>query len=176
MRGKWILENLLNAPPPPPPPDIPTVDEAAVGSAGTLREQLEKHRSNTTCASCHSRMDPLGFGLENFDAIGAWRTHEGKFPIDAKGALPDGRSFAGPVELAAILKSDRDAFAECISEKMLTYALGRGLQVHDWPAVRRIVRGLAADQYRFSRLVVGIVNSAPFLYRRPEPAHQARRR
>ena len=99
LRGKWILENLLDAPPPPPPPDVPNLDEAAIGTAASMREQLEAHRKDPTCASCHRRMDPLGFGLENFDAVGAWRTIDGKFPIDASGALPDGRKFTGPVEL-----------------------------------------------------------------------------
>ena len=108
LRGKWILEKILNAPPPPPPADVPNLDEAKIGSAASLRDQMEAHRQNATCASCHARMDPLGFGLENFDAIGAWRTQDGKFPIDASGTLPDGRSFKGPVELKAILNEDRN--------------------------------------------------------------------
>jgi len=166
LRGKWILENILNAPPPPPPPDVPNLDEAKVGSAASLRQQLEEHRKNATCASCHARMDPLGFGLENFDAIGAWRTQEGKFPIDASGTLPDGRSFKGPEELKAIVKAERDAFAECLTEKLLTYALGRGLERYDKPTVKQIARGVAAADYRFSGLVLEIVKSLPFQYRR----------
>ena len=100
LRGKWVLDNLLNAPPPPPPPDVPNLDEATIGTAASMREQLEAHRKDPICASCHRRMDPLGFGLENFDAVGAWRTMDGKFPIDATGTLPDGDEFTGPVELA----------------------------------------------------------------------------
>ncbi|HWP45300.1 MAG TPA: DUF1592 domain-containing protein, partial [Blastocatellia bacterium] len=119
IRGKWILENILNAPPPPPPPDVPNLNEAVIGSSASLRQQMEQHRKNPTCASCHARMDPLGFGLENYNAIGAWRTRDGKFEIDASGALPDGRTFRGPQELKAILKADRDYFAECLTEKLL---------------------------------------------------------
>jgi hypothetical protein len=103
LRGKWVLDDLLNAPPPDPPPNVPIIDEAAIGASATQREQLEAHRSNPTCAACHRRMDPLGFGLENFDAVGKWRTRDGSFPVDASGALPDGRSFSGPAELTKIL-------------------------------------------------------------------------
>jgi cytochrome c5 len=166
LRGKWILETILNAPPPPPPPDVPNLDEAAVGSSASLRQQLEQHRQNATCAACHARMDPLGFGLENFDAIGGWRTQDGKFPIDPSGTLPDGRSFKGPDELKTILKADREAFAESISEKLLTYALGRGLERYDKPTVKQIAKGLAADDYRFSSLALEIVNSLPFQMRK----------
>jgi hypothetical protein len=166
LRGKWILENILNAPPPPPPPGVPNLDEAAVGSSGSLRQQLEEHRKNTTCASCHARMDPLGFGLENFDAIGGWRSQDGKFPIDASGTLPDGRSFARPAELKAILKADRESFAECLTEKLLTYSLGRGLENYDRRTVKTIAAQLVANDYRFSSLVLEIVNSAPFQMRR----------
>jgi hypothetical protein len=161
LRGKWILENILNSPPPPPPPDVPNLDEAAVTSASSLREQLEQHRKNPTCASCHARMDPLGFGLENFDAVGAWRSQ-----IDSSGSLPDGRSFKGPVELRAILKADKDAFAEGLTEKLLTFALGRGVESYDKPAVKQIAGALAANDYRFSILVLGIVKSLPFQMRR----------
>ena len=138
LRGKWILENLLDAPPPDPPGDVPNLDEAAIGSSASLREQLEAHRTNPTCASCHRRMDPLGFGLENFDAVGAWRTIDGKFPVDASGALPDGRKFQGPDELRSILAADRDAFARCLTSKLLTYALGRGLERYDTRTVKLI--------------------------------------
>ena len=170
LRGKWILENFLNAPPPPPPPDVPNLDEAKIGQAAPLRQQLEQHRANPTCASCHARMDPLGFGLENFDAIGAWRTRDGKFAIDATGTLPDGRSFNGPRELKAILRADRDSFAEGLTEKLLTYALGRGLERYDRPTVKQITKRLAADDYRFSTLVLEIVKSMPFKMRRGEQA------
>jgi hypothetical protein len=165
LRGKWLLENILNSPPPPPPPNVPNLDEAAIGSAASLRQQLEAHRQNPTCASCHAKMDPLGFGLENFNAIGAWRTQDGKFPIDASGTLPDGRSFRGPQELRAILKADRNSFTECLTEKMLTYALGRGLERYDQPAIKEIVHHVAANEYRFSSLVLEIVDSLPFQMR-----------
>ena len=131
LRGKWVLDNLLNAPPPEPPADVPNLDEATIGTSASMREQLEEHRKNPICASCHRRMDPLGFGLENFDAVGAWRTLEGKFPIDASGQLPDGRRFTGPEELRKILSADRDAFARAITSKLLTYGLGRGLERYD---------------------------------------------
>ena len=167
IRGKWVLENILNSPPPPPPPDVPSLDENAVGATVSLREQLEKHRANAVCASCHSRMDPLGFALENFDAIGQWRAKDGKFPIDATGQLPDGRKFEGAKGLADILMSNPDAFAQAMTEKMLTYALGRGIESFDRPAVRKIVSDLSANQYRFSTLVTGVVNSLPFQDRRP---------
>jgi mono/diheme cytochrome c family protein len=170
LRGKWILEKILNAPPPPPPPGVPNLDESKIGSAASLREQLEAHRQNATCASCHARMDPLGFGLENFDAIGAWRTEDGKFPIDASGMLPDGRSFKGPAELRTILRQDRSGFAEGVTEKLLIYALGRGLESYDQPAVKRIVNQLDAANYRFSTLVFEIAASKPFQMRRGDRA------
>jgi hypothetical protein len=166
LRGLWILENFLGAPPPPPPPGVPNLNEAAVGATGTLRQQLEQHRASPTCAVCHNRMDPLGFGLENYNAIGAWRTHDGKFPVDAAGVLPGGKSFRTPAELKQILKSDGEAFAECLTEKMLTYALGRGLEKYDQPAIDLISRRVAGNGYRFSRLVYEIVNSMPFQMRR----------
>jgi uncharacterized protein DUF1592/uncharacterized protein DUF1588/uncharacterized protein DUF1587/uncharacterized protein DUF1585/uncharacterized protein DUF1595/cytochrome c len=168
IRGKWILENILNSPPPPPPPGVPNLDEAAVGNSGSLRQQLEKHRSNAICASCHSRMDPLGFGLENYDAIGAWRTQDGKFPIDSTGTLPNGKSFGKPAELKAILRADKDEFSKGLTEKLMTYALGRGLERFDRPAVQSVNRRLAAEGYRFSALVMGIVESMPFQMRRGE--------
>ena len=175
IRGKWVLENILNSPPPPPPPDVPTLDEAAVGTTLSMREQLEKHRANAVCASCHSRMDPLGFSLEHFDAIGQWREKDGKFPIDATGQLPDGRKFEGASGLADVLMSHPDAFAQALTEKMLTYALGRGLESYDRPAVKKIVARLKENQYRFSALVMGVVESLPFQERRAaggEPASE----
>jgi mono/diheme cytochrome c family protein len=168
LRGKWILENVLAAPPPDPPPGTPRLDESKISASGSLRQQMEAHRRNATCASCHSKMDPLGFGLENYDGIGAWRTADGKFPIDASGALPDGRSFHGPDEMKTILKGDRDAFALCITEKMLTYALGRGLERSDRRTVQAIAHRLASRQYRFSALVEEIVKSLPFQMRRKD--------
>jgi hypothetical protein len=166
LRGKWVLDNLLNAPPPEPPPNVPIIDEAAIGASATQRQQLEAHRANPTCAACHRRMDPLGFGLENFDAVGKWRTRDGSFPVDASGALPDGRSFSGPAELTTILSSEREAFAKALTSKMLTYALGRGLEPYDRRTVRMIARKLPDHDYRFSGLVLEIVNSLPFQMRR----------
>jgi hypothetical protein len=163
LRGKWILDNILNAPPPPPPANVPSLDEDAVGASASLRQQMEQHRKNVVCASCHARMDPLGFGLENYDAVGAWRQQDGKFPIDSSGVLPDGRTFQGADGLKTILAENRDVFAECLAEKMLTYALGRGLSRDDKPAVRQIVSRMAGGEYRFSSLVEGIVNSPSFL-------------
>ena len=173
LRGKWILENILNAPPPPPPANVPSLDEDAVGSSASLRQQMEQHRKNAVCASCHARMDPLGFGLENFDAVGAWRREDGKFLIDSSGALPDGRTFQGAEGLETILRQQKDAFAECLAEKMLTYALGRGVERSDRPALRQIVARMAGQNYRFSSLVLGIVESAPFQIQREQPASQA---
>jgi hypothetical protein len=162
LRGKWILENILNAPPPPPPPNVPSLDENAVGKAASLREQLEKHRANATCASCHARMDPLGFAFERFDAIGKGREKDGTFPIETSGTLPDGRSFKDHAELRALLKADASAFTECLTAKMLTYALGRGLERQDRAAVKEIANRVSREGYRFSSLVLGIGQSAPF--------------
>jgi hypothetical protein len=165
IRGKWVLETLLNAPPPPPPPDVPALDEKATGSSASMRQQLEKHRSNALCASCHARMDPLGFGLENYDAIGRWRSMDGRFPVDASGALPSGKSFNGSAELKVILKADSQRFVRALAEKMLTYALGRGLELYDRPAVAEISKRLEANQFRFSELIQAIAESVPFQMR-----------
>ena len=127
---------------------------------------MEKHRTNAVCASCHSRMDPLGFGLENFDAIGQWRTEDGKFPIDSSGVLPDGQTFNGPAELIAVLSQKKDAFARAMTEKMLTYALGRGLETYDRPTVNTVARRLAETDFRFSTMVLEIVKSLPFQNRK----------
>ncbi len=162
LRGKWILENILNAPPPPPPPDVPSLEEHAVGKSASLREQMEKHRTSAACSSCHARMDPLGFALEHFDAIGRWRDKDGKFPIETSGTLPDGRSFKDHADLRALLKSDAIAFTECLAAKMLTYALGRELERADKEAVRAIAKRVAGEGYRFSSLVLAIARSAPF--------------
>jgi hypothetical protein len=148
---------------------VPNLDEAAVGTAASLREQLEAHRKDPTCASCHRKMDPLGFGLENFDATGAWRTTDGKFPIDATGYLPDGDEFNGPEELGHVLENQPGAFARCLTSKLLTYALGRGLERYDSRTVKQIASRLPAHDYRFSALVLEIVNSLPFQSRRPYP-------
>ncbi len=163
-RGKWIMENILGTPPSPPPSGVEALQEGpGPKSAGTLRDRLERHRRDPSCASCHRRMDPLGFGLENFDAVGAWRTHDGSQPIDSSGKLPGGRAVAGPAELRAVLLARRHAFTRCLAEKMLIYALGRGLERTDRHAVERIVARLEAGQYRFSALVLAVVESEPFL-------------
>ncbi len=168
IRGKYLLENILGTPPPPPPPNIPTLNEEAVGNASSLRQQLEKHRTNPTCASCHSRMDVLGFGLENYDAIGRWRTVDGKFPIDAGGTFPNGKSFVTPAEMRTLLKSELPDFARCLTQKMLTYSLGRAVERYDRRTVNDIQRKLAASDYRFQTLIYEIVQSLPFQSRRGE--------
>lgn len=168
IRGKYLLQNFLGAPPPAPPPDVPTLDEEAVGNAGSLRQQLEKHRSNPACASCHSRMDVLGFGLENYDALGKWRTMDGKFPVDVSGTFPNGKSFSTPAEMKVLLKEELPDFARCITEKMLTYSLGRGLERYDRKTVDEIGRKLSASGYQFQTLITEIVQSLPFQSRRGE--------
>ena len=140
----------------------------------SLRQQMEEHRANPVCASCHSRMDPIGFGLENFDAIGRWRTQDGKFPIDASGTLPGGRHFDGPEELEKVLSANRDAFTACMTEKLLIYALGRGLEPYDRPAVKAITAGVAKSDYKISSLILGIVNSLPFQERKGDRANDGR--
>ncbi len=162
LRGKWIMENVLNTPPPPPPPGVGSLDEKGGPLSGTMRQQMERHRANPMCASCHMRMDPLGFALENYDAIGHWRTQDAAQPIDSSGVLPNGKSFKGSAELKTILAANRTAFAECLTEKMMIYALGRGLENYDKAATRKIVSNLTANGYRFSTLINGIVDSAPF--------------
>jgi hypothetical protein len=170
LRGKFVLDNILGTPPPPPPPDVPALNEDAVGTTASLRQQMEAHRSNAICASCHSKMDPLGFGLENYDGIGGWRTKDGKFPVDASGTLPNGKSFSSPAELRAILVADLPAFARTLTQKLLTYALGRGLEPFDRRTVTDIDAKLAAADYRFQTLVYGIVDSIAFQMRHREPA------
>ena len=166
-RGKWVLENILGTPPPPPPPDVPDLETAEGGKALSMREAMEQHRANPVCASCHRLMDPLGLSLENFDAIGRWRGRsETRGTIDATGELPDGTPFDGPAGLKAALLRHPDRFVTTVTEKLLTYALGRGLEHYDAPAVRAIVRDAAGDGYRLSSLVRGVVRSAPFQMRR----------
>jgi len=166
LRGKWIMENLLNSPPPPPPPGVPPLEEPKGRSTASLRTQMEEHRKNPACASCHSRMDPLGFGLENLDAIGAWRTKDGAAVVDAAGEMPDGRKFSSPGDLKKILIAEKDAFAKGVVERLLTYAIGRGLERYDKPVVNAIAAKLPARNYRFSQLVLGVVESLPFQNRR----------
>ena len=166
-RGKWVLEQILGTPPPAPPPNVPLLaeDQKAMLS-GTLRQRMEQHRANPSCANCHSRLDPPGFGLENYDAIGAWRDKEGSFAVDATGTMPGGQSFRGPAELKAILKTRDREFTRCLAEKLLIYAVGRGLEDFDSCTVDKIVDAVAAGHYRFNRMVVEIVRSDPFLKRR----------
>jgi Protein of unknown function (DUF1592)/Protein of unknown function (DUF1588)/Protein of unknown function (DUF1587)/Protein of unknown function (DUF1585)/Protein of unknown function (DUF1595) len=168
-RGKWILENLLGANVPTPPPGVDTLKETGAGRSATLREQLEKHRSRAECASCHSRIDPLGFGLQNFDAVGAWRDHDADAAVDSSGTLPDGRAFRGPAELVAAVAERPDEFARCLTRKLLTYGLGRSLGLSDHDAIERIVRHTANNGYRFSSLVIALVRSDVFQNRRVQP-------
>jgi len=167
VRGKWLLENILAAPVPPPPPDVNTnLDETAAGPAVSVRAMLERHRTNPTCASCHARMDPLGFSLENFDAIGQWRTVDGQSPIDATGVLLDGTAVNGPASLRRALVAQKEQFVRTVTGKLLTYALGRDMEYFDAPAIRGIVRAAAADDYRWSATMLAIVKSTPFQMRR----------
>jgi hypothetical protein len=166
-RGRYVLEQLLGTPPPPPPPNVPELEkDGKAVNAGTLRQQMEAHRKNPACANCHAKMDGLGFGLENFDAIGGYRTKDGSSPIDASGELPGNVKFNGPAELKAVLLSKKDLFARCLTEKMMTYALGRGLEFYDRRAVDAVVAGVAKNDYKFSALVTEIVRSDPFRMRR----------
>ena len=166
-RGKWVLEQILGTPPPPPPPDVPELpqDDKSV-LTGSLRQRLEQHRANPSCANCHAKMDPLGFAFENFDAIGAFRSKDGEFPIDPSGTLPDGRTVSGPGELKLILKDKKDQFSRCLAEKLMIYSLGRGLDYYDKPAIKRVTTALAANDFKFSTLVAEIAKSEPFRLRR----------
>jgi hypothetical protein len=178
VRGAWILENLIGAPPPAPPAGVESnLDEAAIAAVTSLRERLELHRGNPTCASCHAIMDPVGLALENFDLIGGWRTHDSGKPIDPVGVLVDGTEITGPVALRQAILDRADVFVTAATEKLATYALGRGIEYYDMPAIRGIVRSAAADGYRFTALIYGIVTSAPFQMRvkssgEPQPQPQ----
>jgi hypothetical protein len=170
-RGKFILEQLLASPPPPPPPDTPPLSERRGDfTRATVRERLEAHRASPSCIACHARMDPLGFALENFDAIGRWRDDERGLKIDASGSLPEGEHFTGPAELRKVLLDRKDEFVRCLVEKMMTYALGRGLENYDRPMVKEIAAAVAKDGYRFSTLVDQIVSSDAFQKRRAKRA------
>ena len=166
-RGKWVLENILGTPPPPPPPDVPELETAEGGEALSMREAMAQHRANPVCASCHRVMDPLGLSLENFDAIGRWRDNsDTKQAIDSSGELPDGTAFSGPAGLKEALLSHPDRFVTTVAEKIMIYALGRGVEYYDAPAVRAVVREAANDNYRLSALVKGVAMSKPFRMRR----------
>ncbi len=166
IRGKWVLDNILGTPPPPPPPNVPSLDENVISSSLTIRARLAAHRADPACASCHNVMDPVGFSLENFDAIGRWRTSEDYKPIDASGGLPDGSTFNGVADLERGLLQRPDLFAATVSEKLLIFALGRGVETSDAPAIRQILRHAQANNFRFSSLILGIVNSTPFQMRK----------
>lgn len=176
IRGKYVLENILGAPPPDPPADIPALEEANAGPGASVRQQLEAHRASPACASCHSRMDALGFGLENYDAIGHWRTEEGDKPLDSSGKLPNGKAFESPAQLREILLDDVDEFAGALAEKTLIYALGRGLENFDRITVKKIRKELAANDYRFQTLIHEVVRSLPFRQRRGEAIETAQAR
>jgi hypothetical protein len=167
VRGKWLLENILSAPVPPPPPNVNTnLDEEQAGKAASVREMLERHRANPVCASCHARMDPLGFSLENFDAVGQWRTTDADAPINASGVLLDGTAVDGPAALRNALVAQKELFVRTVVSKLLTYATGREMEYYDAPAIRSIVRTAAGEDYRWSSTILAIVRSTPFQMRR----------
>ena len=166
IRGVWVLDNIFGAPPPPPLPNVPSLEENAVAANLPMRERLAAHRTNAVCASCHRTIDPVGFALENFDAIGRWREHEGDNGVmDASGGLPSVGDFVGVSGLEEGLLSRPDLFTGTLTEKLLTFALGRGVEFYDAPAIRKIVRDVESEGYRFSSVILGIVNSVPFQMR-----------
>jgi len=165
IRGNWILENIVGTPPPPPPGDVPALEDNNVDQTLTMRERLSQHRANKACAACHELMDPVGFALENFDAIGRWRTHEEGRELDVSGGLPDGQAFTGVDGLEKGLLERPELFAGTLTEKLMTFALGRGIEHFDGPAVRKIVAEAAKNDYRMSSIILGIVNSIPFRMR-----------
>ena len=171
-RGKWVLDNILGTPPPPPPPEVPELSEAKeVVLSGTLRQRMEQHRADPGCASCHARMDPIGFGMENFNAIGGWRNQDGKFSIDPAGKLVSGESFSGLKDLKKIIaEGKKEQFLRCLSEKTVTYALGRGLEFYDKCALDQIVKGMGKNNYHFSSLILEVAKSTPFQMRRGDAA------
>jgi hypothetical protein len=166
IRGNWILGNLLGSPPPPPPATVPPLKEKTISAALPVRERLAEHRANAACASCHDLMDPVGFALENFDAVGRWRSYEDGAPMDAAGGLPDGTKFVGVDALEEGLLRRPQLFVGTLAEKLLTFALGRGIEPYDGPAVRKIVREAEKDDFRFSSVIIALVNSTPFQMRR----------
>jgi hypothetical protein len=169
LRGKWVLDNVLGTPPPPPPPNVPALKESGADIRNlTMRQRTEQHRANPVCGSCHARMDPIGFALDNFNAIGQWRMTDGSTAIDASGVLADGTKFDGPMELRDALLTRPEQFAMTVTEKLLTYALGRDVESFDQPAIRTILREAAASEYRWSSLLTGIARSTPFQMRRSQ--------
>jgi mono/diheme cytochrome c family protein len=173
LRGAWILENLQGTPPPPPPPNVPSLREEEPGTQGrvlTMRERMEQHRVNPACATCHKVMDPLGFALENFDALGRWRDSYAGTPIDPSGVLPSGSEFAGPVGLRTVLLGNPEQFVHTFVEKLFTYGLGRGVEFYDAPSVRQVMREAAGERYRLGTILAGIAKSPPFQMRRSRPS------
>jgi hypothetical protein len=168
LRGKWVLENILNAPPPPAPPNVPALEKTGTVGSRPLRELMEQHRASAACSVCHRQMDPLGFSLENFDAVGGWRATDAHAVIDASAVLPDGTRFDGPTGLRQVLLRRPEQFAATVADRMLTYALGRGLESYDAPAVRTIVKEAARDDYRWSSIILATVRSVPFQMRRAD--------
>jgi len=166
VRGKWILENFLGTPPTPPPPDVPALRENTVAASLPIRERLAEHRANASCASCHRLIDPVGFSLEQFDAVGHWRTTEEGRPVDAAGGLPDGSEFDGVAGLEKALLRRPEWFVRTLTEKLFTFALGRPPEESDAPAIRQIVREARANNYRFSSLILGLATSTPFQMRK----------
>jgi hypothetical protein len=167
-RGKWILENILGTPPPPQPANIPALKDRTISASLSVRDRLAEHRANVACAGCHRLMDPPGFALENFDAVGRWRILEEGLPIDATGGLPDGSQFEGVAGLERALLKRPEVFVSTLTEKLMTFALGRGVGLSDAPAVRQIVRKARAKDDRLSALIEGIATSTPFRMRRAE--------
>jgi hypothetical protein len=165
IRGNWILENLIGMPPKPPPPDVPVLDKNKVNAELSIRERLVAHRTNPACASCHERMDPIGFALENFDAVGRWREFEDGRVIDVAGGLPDGSTFDGVAKLEDGLLDRPELFVRTLTEKLLIYALGRGMESYDAPAVRKIVAEAKLENYRISSIILGVTKSVPFRMR-----------
>ncbi len=168
IRGHWILANLMGTPTPPPPANVPALKDNTVSANLSVRDRLAEHRANAACASCHNLMDPVGFSLENFDAVGRWRTLEEGKPVNASGGLPDGSKFTGIGGLEEGLLKRPEVFVGTLSEKLLTFALGRGVEPHDGPAIRKIVREAEAADYRFSSIIVGVTKSVPFTMRKSQ--------
>jgi hypothetical protein len=167
IRGHWILSNILGTPTPPPPPNIPSLDDVVVSASLPMRERLGAHRADKACASCHNLMDPIGFALENYDAVGRWREKEGEAPVDSSGGPPDGQHFSGVTGMEDGLLQRPELFVRTLTEKLLTYSLGRGVEATDAPAVRRIIREAAATDHRFSDIILGIAQSVPFTMKNP---------